>query len=148
MAPCEFVTHADFALLCNINTNELVHTWWQFVAILTGEHFDIDDFSAFAVRHLQAGVTNFASFFTKDGTKQTLFWCEFRFTLRCYFAHQHIARTNFSTNTNNAAVVEIAKNVVGQVRNVAADFFCTQFGIACINFMLVNVDRSKHVVFH
>ena len=29
---CQLVAHADLALLRNINADQLVYTWWQFVA--------------------------------------------------------------------------------------------------------------------
>ena len=118
MTTSELVTNRNFALLSNKNFYQLVHAWWQFIATLTGEHFDVDDLAAFTVRNLERGVANFASLLTKDCTEQTLFRCEFGFTLRCDFADQYISRTNFCTDTDDAFIVEVANNFVGQVWNV------------------------------
>ena len=68
MTASELVANADLALLANIDTHELVHAWWQFVAIFAGENLDVDDLAVFAVWHLEAGVANFACLLAKDGS--------------------------------------------------------------------------------
>ena len=41
MASGHFIPYRDFTFLNNICTNELVNTWWQFIAIFTIKYFHI-----------------------------------------------------------------------------------------------------------
>src|SRR4051812_38769774 len=100
VATGELVAFADLASLSNINTDKLVDAWRQLVAVFTVEHADVDDLAGFTVRNLQRGVANFTGLLTEDGTEQTLFWRQFRFTLRRDLADQDIAGANFGTDAD------------------------------------------------
>ena len=53
VAAGQLVADRDLALLGDIDTDQLVDARGQFVAVFTGEHLDVDDLAALAVRHLQ-----------------------------------------------------------------------------------------------
>ncbi|CAB4717225.1 unannotated protein [freshwater metagenome] len=144
----ELVAHADLALLCDIHAHELVDARRKFMTIVAAEHLDVDDLALFAVRNLERGVANFASLLTEDCTKETLFWSEFRFTLRGDLADKNIACRNFSTHTNDSALIKISENFIGKVRNITSDFFRTKFRVARIDFVFLDMDRRKYVVLY
>ena len=148
VAAGELVANADLALLCDVHAHELVDAGRQLVAVVAAEHLDVDDLAALAVRNLEAGVANFAGLLAEDGAQQALFRSELGLALRRDLADQHVARTNFGTNADDAALVEVAQDVVAEVRNVAADFFRAQLRVARIDFVLLDVDRREHVVLH
>ena len=90
--------------------------------------------------NLEAGVANFTSLLTEDCAQQALFWCQFGFTLRSDFSNEHITRTNFGAYANDSAVVEVGKDVVAQVWNVASDFFWSKLGVTSVNFVFLDVN--------
>ena len=53
VAAGELVADADLALLGDVDTDELVDARGQLVAVLAGEHLDVDDLAALAVGHLE-----------------------------------------------------------------------------------------------
>src|SRR5699024_9808811 len=65
-----------------------------------------------------------------------------------HLAHQNIASANIGTDADDAAVIQVTKNIFGHVWNLTGDLFCTQLGIASINLMLFDVDRGQNVLFH
>jgi len=38
-----FVTFRYLTFLSDVNTNQLIHTWWQFITVFTGEHLNVND---------------------------------------------------------------------------------------------------------
>jgi hypothetical protein len=117
------------------------------VAVFTGEHLDVDDLAALAVRNLQRCVAHFAGLLTEDRAEQALLRRELGLTLRGDLADQHVAGADLGTDADDAAVVEIAKDVVTQVGDVTRDLLGTQLGVAGVDLVLVDVDRGEHVVF-
>ena len=53
VAAGHLVADGDLALLRNIHADNLIDAGGHFVAVFAGEHFDIDDDAALAVRDLQ-----------------------------------------------------------------------------------------------
>ena len=82
VAAGELVADADLALLGDVDPDQLVDAGGQLVAVLAGEHLDVDDLAALAVRHLEAGVADLAGLLTEDGAQQALLGGELGLALR------------------------------------------------------------------
>src|SRR5205807_5069407 len=109
---------------------------------------DVDDLALFAVRNLEGGVTNLARLLAEDGAQQALFRRELGLALRRDLAHEHVARTDFGADADDAALVEILEDLLREVRDVARDLFGTELRVAGVDLVAVDVDRREHVVLH
>src|SRR5258708_1102813 len=67
---CQFVAHADLALLRDADTDAIVHAWGQLVASITREHFDLDDLAPLAMWNAQRAVSHLTPLFSEDGSEQ------------------------------------------------------------------------------
>src|SRR4051794_5062562 len=147
VAAGQLVADRDLALLGHIDADQLVDPGRELMTVFTGEHLDVDDLAALAVRNLQRGVADFTGLLTEDRPQQALLRRQLGFTLRRDLADQHIARADFGAHADDAAVVEIAKDVVAEVGDVSGDLLRAELGVAGIHLVLVDVDRGQHVVF-
>ena len=84
------------------------------MAVLTGEHLDVDDLAALAVGHLEAGVAHLAGLLTEDGAQQALLGGELGLALGRDLADQHVAGADLGADADDAAVVEVAQDVVAR----------------------------------
>ena len=146
VAAGELVADRDLALLGDVHPDQLVDARRQLVAVFTGEHLDVDDLAALAVRHLQDGVADLAGLLAEDGPQQALLGRQLGLALRGDLADQHVAGADLGTDADDAAVVEVAEDVVAEVRDVTGDLLRTELGVAGIDLVLVDVDRRQHVV--
>ena len=71
-----------------------------------------------------------------------------RFTFRRHFADEDRTRFHLRADADDAALVEIAKHVLADVRNVARDFFRSELRVARFDFELFDVNRGVVVLFH
>ena len=145
MAACHLIAFRNLTLLGNVYTNLLVYARRQLVAVFAAKHLNANDFTSFAMGYTQGAVAYFASLFTKDSTQQAFFSGELGFTLRSNLAYQNIARAYFSTNADNAALIQILQCVVAYIGQLASNFFFTQLGVAGIAIIFFNMDRSKDI---
>ncbi|MNO98370.1 hypothetical protein D3C76_901150 [compost metagenome] len=148
MTSGHLIAFRDFAFLSNIYTNELVNTWRQFISVFTGEHLHINDNTVGAMRHTQGGITHFTRLLAKDRMQQTFFCCKFCYTFRSNFTNENVAGGNLSTNTDNAAFVEIAKRFFPDIWNIASNFFRSKLRITGFGFVFLNMNRGIHIFFH
>ena len=148
MTSSHFVTVGDLTFLCNIDAYQLVYASWQIIVFVPIKNTYTDNGSGFTVWHLQRSITDFLRLFAEDSTQQALFWCQFGFTLRGDTADQNVSGFNFSTDVNDAAFIELRQDFIRDVWNVTSDFFSAEFGVACIDFVLFNVNRGEHIVGH
>ena len=125
--------------------NLFIYSRRQVIAIFTAEYLNADNLTSFAMRYTQRAVAYFASLFTKDSTQQTLFSSQLSFALRRNLAYQNIARTYFCTDADNAALVQILQRILGNVRNLAGNFFFTKLGITSIAVILFDMDRGEDI---
>ena len=100
------------------------------------------------MRNLEAGVSNFTGFLTENRAQEPLFWGEFGFALWGDLSDEDVTGANFGTDTDNSTVIEVGKDVVGEIRDVTRNLFWTELGIPGIDLVDVNVDRRQHIVFH
>ena len=148
VAAGELVADADLALLGDVHPHELVDAGRQLVAVVTVEHLDVDDLADLAVGHLEAGVADLAGLLTEDRAQQALLGRQLGLALRRDLADEDVARADFGADADDAAVVEVGEDVVAEVRDVAADLFRAELGVAGIDLVLLDVDRREHVVLH
>jgi hypothetical protein len=97
---------------------------------------------------LRRGVAHLTGLLTEDRPQQALLGGELGLALRRDLADQHVARPHLGADADDAAVVEVGEDVVGQVRDVAADLLGPELGVAGVDLVLVDVDRREHVVPH
>src|ERR1035437_7627727 len=109
---------------------------------LAGEDLAIDDGALDARRAVERGVLHIAGLFAENRPQQLLFGSQLRLALGRYLAHQNVARLDRGADADDAALVQIAQETVGDVGNVAGDFLRSQLGVARFDFEFFNVDRS------
>ena len=95
---------------------------------------------------VKRSVFNVAGLFTEDRTQKFLFRGQLRFALWRHLADEDRARLDLSADADDAALVEIAKHVLADVRNVARDLFRAELCIAGLDLELLDVDRGVVVV--
>src|SRR6202034_215655 len=113
---------------------------------LAGEDADVDH-GAFDTRRAgQRGVANITGFFAEDGAQQLLFRSQLGFALGRYLAYQNVVVLDLGADADDSALVEIAQRRLGDVGNIARDFFRSQLGVAGFDFKLLDVDRGVVIV--
>ena len=140
------VAHLNFALLRDIDADEFVYARFEFVFILSREHFDVHDDAAFAVRNAEGGISDLSRLFAENGAQQSFFGRKLRFALGGNFADENIAALHFRADAHDAFLVEIFQRVVAHVGNIARDLFLPEFGIPCLRFVFLDVNGGEHVV--
>ena len=143
---CHLITNGDLSLLCNINTNCLIYSRRQLIAILSGKYFGIYNNSILTVRYFQRGVTHFSCLLTEDRTQQALLSSQLSLSLRSYLTNQDIAGTNLCTNTNDSSVVQIFQCIITDTRNVSGDLFRSKLGITGLCLIFLNMDRCIYII--
>lgn len=99
---CHFIAFTDLTFLRDVDADELVHARCQLITIFTGEDLDIDDFTEFAVRYTERGITDFSFFVTEDRTQQAFFRRQLGLALRSDLADQDIAWADVSADHDDA----------------------------------------------
>ncbi len=116
--------------------------------VFTGEHFHVNHFTAFAMRHAQRGVFDIARFLAKDRPQQAFFWGQLFFTLRRDLAYQDIIRPNFRTDADDTVIIQVLDGIIADIRNITRDLFRSQPGVARFNLVFLNVHRCKSIILH
>ena len=148
VAAGELVAVLDLALLGHVDADQLVDTGGQIVVVVAREHADADDLAGLTVRNLERRVANLARLLTEDGAQQALLRGQLGLALRRDLSDQHVAVTNLGTDADDAALVEVGEDLVGDVRDVPSDLLGTELGVAGIDLVLLDVDRGEDVLLH
>ena len=148
VAAGELVAHADLALLGHVDPDQLVDARRQLVALVAAEHLDVDDLAGLAVGHLERGVADLAGLLTEDGPQEALLGGELGLALGRDLADQHVAGADLGADADDAALVEVGEDLLGEVRDVPGDLLGAELGVAGVDLVLVDVDRREHVVLH
>ena len=114
----------------------------------TGEDLHVDHGTLRTLAHAQRCVFHIAGFFAEDGAQQFFFWCECGLAFWCDLADQCVARLHFSTDINDAGVVQTVELLLSQVWNVAGNFFCAQLGVTRHHHEFFDVDGGVAVFSH
>ena len=146
VAAGELVAHADLALLGDVHPHELVHTGRQLVMLVAAEHADVDDLALLAVGHLEAGVAHLPGLLAEDRAKQALLGSELGLALGSDLADEHVPGIDLGADAHDAPLVEVAQDLLGEVRDVPRDLLGAELGVAGVDLVLVDVDRREHVV--
>ncbi len=144
----ELVTVGDLALLGDVDADQLVHARGKLVALLAVEDAHADDLADLAVGHLQGGVADLAGLLAEDRAEQALLRGQLGLALRRDLADQDVAGDDFGTDADDAALVEVGEDLLGDVRDVPGDLLGAQLGVTGVDLVLLDVDRGEDVVLH
>ena len=100
------------------------------------------------MRHLQRGVAHLARLLTEDRAQQPLLRRQLGLALGRDLADQDVAGADLGADADDAALVEVGEDLLGDVRDVAGDLLRAQLGVAGVDLVLLDVDRGEHVVLH
>src|SRR6266566_3741120 len=81
-------------------------------------------------------------------TQQFLFSRQFRLTLRSDLTNQDILRPHFSTDIDDAPLIEVTQSLFSNVGNIPCDLLGSQLGIASIHLVFLNMYRREVVFTH
>ena len=115
---------------------------------LAGEDLDVHDGALDARRAVERSVANIAGLFAEDGAQELFFRRERGLALGRDFADQNVARLDDRADANDAAFIQVAKERLADVGNVASNFLGTEFGVARLDFVLLDVNRGVVIVLH
>ena len=107
MTAGHLITHRNLSLLCNIDADCLIDTGRQLIAVLSCKYFCVYNDTVLTVRNLQGSITHFTGFFTENSAEQSLLCSQLCLSLGSYFTNQDITCADLSTDTDNAALVQI-----------------------------------------
>ena len=97
---------------------------------------------------MRRGVADLAGLLTEDGPQQALLGGELGLALGRDLADQHVAGADLGADADDAALVEVGEDLLGEVRDVPGDLLGAELGVAGVDLVLVDVDRREHVVLH
>ena len=143
-----FITDGKLSLLCDVAANDLVYAGSKLVAVLSGEHLNVNDYAVFAVGNAQGGITNLSCLFTEDCTKQSFLCGKLGFALRGNLTDKDVSGTNLRAYADNAALVKLAEGIVTHVRNIAGDFFRAEFSVTGFKLVFLNMNGSEGILFN
>src|SRR5260370_76237 len=120
--------------------------WRSSFSPLAGEDLDVHDGAFDARRAVERSVANIAGLFAEDGAEQLFFWCERGLALGRNLANEDVAGLHNCADPDDAAFVEVAEERLADVGNIASDFLGAKLGVARLDFILLDVNRSVVVV--
>src|SRR5208283_54000 len=142
----QLVAVGDLALLGHVHPDQLVHAGRQLVAVLPGEHADADDLALFAVRDLQAGVPDLARLLAEDRAQQPLLRGQLGLALGSDLADQDVAVDDLGADPDDAALVQVGQDLVGDVRDVPGDLLGPELGVPGVDLVLLDVDAGQNII--
>nr|AHE14888.1 hypothetical protein asmbl_9 [uncultured bacterium] len=148
VAAGQLVAVADLAHLGHVDPDELVDAGGQLVAVLAREHADADDLAGLTVLDLEAGVADLAGLLTEDRPQQPLLGGQLGLALGRDLADEDVAGDDLGADADDAALVEVGEDLLGDVRDVPGDLLGTELGVAGVDLELLDVDRGQDVVLH
>ena len=148
MAAGHFIADGNLPLLRNVAAHNLIDAGAQLIAVGAGKFLHIHNDAVFAMGHAQRSIAHLARLLAKDGAQQTLLSGELRLALRRHFTNKDIARVHLSAYTNHTEFIEILQCILADVRNIAGDLLRPKLRIARFRFILLNMNRSEHIVAH
>src|SRR5215207_6995409 len=148
VASGELVAVGDLAHLSDVDPDQLVDAGGQLVAVLAREHADADDLAGLTVLDLQRRVADLARLLTEDRAEQPLLGGQLGLALGRDLADEDVAGDDLGTDADDAALVEVGEDLLGDVRDVPGDLLGTELGVAGVDLELLDVNRGQDVVLH
>ena len=142
------IAYGDLALLRDINAYDLVYAGIHLIARFACEHLDIHNDAALAVRNFERCVAHFARLFAEDCAQQPFFGREVGFALRCHFSDQNIARSDFSTDHDDAAFVKILQRVLTDTGDVTGDLLGPELGVTRFGLVFFDMYGCVYILLH
>ena len=140
MTACHLITDRNLSLLRDIDTNRLVDSRRQFIAVLLREHLRSHNDSILTVRDLQRCVSHLSCLLAEDCTQKALFRCQLRLALRRYLADQDIAGSHFSANADDSPIIEVFQGFIPDARYIAGNFLRSELGVPRLSLILLNMN--------
>ena len=100
------------------------------------------------MRHLQRGVAHLARLLAEDRAQQALLRGQLGLALGRDLADQDVAGDDVGADADDAALVEVGEDLLGDVRDVPGDLLGAELGVAGVDLVLLDVDRGEDVVLH
>ena len=97
---------------------------------------------------LRRGVADLAGLLTEDRAQQALLRGQLGLALGRDLADQDVAVDDLGADPDDAALVEVGEDLVGDVRDVPGDLLRAELGVPGVDLVLLDVDRGEHVVLH
>src|SRR5579872_979653 len=107
---------------------------------LAAEDFHVDDRAFDAWRAIERSIPDVAGLFAEDRTEQLFFRRKRGFSLRRHFADENVAGLHRRADANYAAFVEVAKETLIDIGNIASHFLGAQLRVECLDFVFLDVD--------
>ena len=148
VAAGELVAVGDLALVRDVDADQLVDARGQLVAVVLVEDLDADDRAGLAVGHLERGVAHLARLLAEDRAEQALLRGQLGLALGRDLADEDVAVADLGTDADDAALVEVGEDLLGDVRDVPGDLLGAELGVAGVDLVLLDVDRGQDVVLH
>ena len=98
----------------DVDPHELVHAGRQLVAVVAGEHPDVDHLAGLAVRHLQLRVADLTGLLAEDGAQEPLLGGELGLALGRDLADEDVAGADLGTDADDAPLVEVLEDVLAR----------------------------------
>src|SRR5690606_20784588 len=148
VAASELVAVLALALLRHAHADELIYARRQIHVVLAGEHANTDEPAVPTLAHPPRGVADLARLLTEDRAEQALLGGQLGLALRRDLADEDVAVADLGADADDATLVEVGEDLVGDVRDVAGDLLGTELGVASVDLVLLDVDRGEHVLLH
>src|SRR5688572_20620654 len=146
VASGELVAVGDLAHLGDVDPDQLVDAGGQLVAVLAREHADADDLAGLTVLDLEAGVADLAGLLAEDRPQQPLLRGELGLALGRDLPDEDVAGRDLGADADDAALVEVGEDLLGDVRDVPGDLLGAELGVTGVDLVLLDVDRGEDVV--
>src|SRR5664279_1324010 len=114
--------------------------------VFAGEDLHLDDDALDSRGALERGVAHVAGLLAEDRAKELLFGRELRLALRRDLAHENVAGLDVRPDAHDAGLVEVAKRVLRDVRDVLRDLLGTELRLAGLDLELLDVDGGVVVL--
>ena len=95
---------------------------------------------------LRRRVADLARLLTEDGAQQALLRRQLGLALGRDLADEQVAVADLGADADDAALVEVGQDLLGDVRDVPGDLLRAELGVAGVDLVLLDVDRGEDVV--
>ena len=97
---------------------------------------------------LRRRVADLAGLLTEDGAQQALLRRQLGLALGRDLADEQVAVADLGADADDAALVEVGQDLLGDVRDVPGDLLGAELRVAGVDLVLLDVDRGEDVVLH